>query len=293
MDIGTRIKLVRGGQTRESFARRLGIHPQTLYRYESGGRSVDAELIMKICQECSTSSEWLIFGTGPMYTDTAIQPVGEGAGILMAGEPIATFLPQENPIFDRHAAGPPPSAFPQTRSGQSPETVSGENAAQSVRQGKSRGGNGESRGWTYAAQYTEGEILMVPMVDAHLSAGHGSFEVSGDVTRHYAFRADFLMRKGQVAHMVLMRVDGDSMAPQIQNNDVVLLDQSQKDLRPGKIYAVGVEDMVYLKKVDAKPGEITLYSINEEYSPLRIDTRGDQEDCIRIIGRAVWWCRED
>jgi phage repressor protein C with HTH and peptisase S24 domain len=269
MNIGARIRLARGKQTREAFAQRLGIHPQTLYRYESGGRSVDADLLMKICTECSISSEWIIFGKGSMYA---------------AASPLAVGNADDAPTTAFQAAAPP-----------SRERVE----APSFSRGGAPTGIVEETGTAfaarlpYAAQYAEGEIMMVPMVEAHLSAGHGSFQVNGDVTRHYAFRSDFLMRKGQVAHMVLMRVDGDSMAPQILNNDVVLLEQSQKDLRPGKIYAVGVEDMVYLKKVDAKPGEITLYSINEDYPPLHIDTRGDQEDCIRIIGRAVWWCRED
>lgn len=34
-------------------------------------------------------------------------------------------------------------------------------------------------------------LVMVPMVEARLSAGTGSFETSGDVVRHYAFREDF------------------------------------------------------------------------------------------------------
>lgn len=56
-------------------------------------------------------------------------------------------------------------------------------------------------------------LVMVPMVEARLSAGTGSFETSGDVVRHYAFREDFLRRKGSPSHMALLRVSGDSMEP--------------------------------------------------------------------------------
>ena len=136
------------------------------------------------------------------------------------------------------------------------------------------------------------DIILIPMVEAKLSAGHGSFETSDKSERKYSFRRDFLARKGNHKEMVLMRVSGDSMEPEIKDGDVVLLDQSQKSPLPGRIYAVGVEDMVYLKRIDAQPGKLILYSDNAAYKPLEIDTRGDMEHQARIIGRAIWWCRE-
>ena len=135
-------------------------------------------------------------------------------------------------------------------------------------------------------------IVMIPMVEAKLSAGHGSFETNDKSDRKYSFREDFLRRKGNLQTMVLMRVSGDSMEPEIKDGDVVLLDKSQLSPLPGRIYAVGVEDMVYLKRVDAKPGKLILYSDNTAYEPLEIDTRCDMENQARIIGRAIWWCRE-
>lgn len=136
------------------------------------------------------------------------------------------------------------------------------------------------------------DILLVPMVDAVLSAGGGSFETGADSERKYAFRSDFLHSKGIPSRMVLMRVDGNSMEPDIKSGDMVLIDLSQTALRPGLIYAVGVEEMVYLKLADATPGKVILSSINRAYPPLEIDTRGDQEGAVRILGRCVWSCRE-
>ena len=52
----------------------------------------------------------------------------------------------------------------------------------------------------------EDDLVMVPLVEARLSAGGGSLETGGEVLRHYAFRHDFLRRKGNPAHMVLLRV---------------------------------------------------------------------------------------
>lgn len=135
-------------------------------------------------------------------------------------------------------------------------------------------------------------LVMVPMVEARLSAGTGSFETSGDVVRHYAFRENFLRRKGSPSHMALLRVSGDSMEPRICHNDVVLVDQSQKDPVPGRIYAVSVEDLVYLKVVNAMPGRLILSSYNPAYPPIEACTTDQLADLVRIVGRAVWVGRE-
>ncbi len=138
----------------------------------------------------------------------------------------------------------------------------------------------------------EDRLVMVPMMEARLSAGGGSFETSSELLRHYAFRWDFLHRKGTPSQMVLLRVTGDSMQPHILNNDVVLIDQSQNIPNPGQIYAVSVEDMVYLKVIDALPGKLLLSSINPEYAPIEVPVCEHTQDLVRIIGRAVWVGRE-
>jgi len=136
------------------------------------------------------------------------------------------------------------------------------------------------------------DMIYVPLVEARLSAGTGSFVTGEESDKRYGFRSDFLTRKGQVSKMVLMRVDGDSMEPEIHHGDVVLIDQSQTTPRAGAMFAVGVEDLVYIKMVDALPGKIILKSSNETYAPLEIDARGDLADGIRIVGKAIWLGRE-
>lgn len=136
------------------------------------------------------------------------------------------------------------------------------------------------------------ELVMVPLVEAKLSAGSGSFETNGDLERLYAFRSEWIRSKGNAQAMVLMRVAGDSMEPEIKDKDVVLIDTSNTDLRLGRMFAVAVEDLVYLKKVDAEPGKLILTSANPAYGALEIDARGDRSEGIRIIGRAVWVGRD-
>lgn len=67
-----------------------------------------------------------------------------------------------------------------------------------------------------------------------------------------------------------MRVSGDSMEPEIMDGDVVLLDQSKRTVVPGRIFAVGFEEAIYLKRIDLLPGQAILKSINPAYPPVPV-----------------------
>ena len=55
------------------------------------------------------------------------------------------------------------------------------------------------------------DLLCIPLVAASLSAGVGSLQTEADVLDYFAFRSDWLCRKGNPDKMVLMKVYGDSM----------------------------------------------------------------------------------
>lgn len=67
--LGERLKQLRNKQSGEQFAALLGIHLQSLYRYERGERSPDAELIQTVSKVTGVSLEWLICGTGTMFPE--------------------------------------------------------------------------------------------------------------------------------------------------------------------------------------------------------------------------------
>ncbi len=137
------------------------------------------------------------------------------------------------------------------------------------------------------------EFCTVPLVAAKLSAGGGSLETEGIVLQRMAFRREWLQRRGSIDNMVLMRVHGDSMEPYIQDGDLSLIDTSQKAIIPYAVYAVGVDDGIYVKAVETLPGQrLVLRSFNERYAPMDIDMRGDLADSVRIIGKVLWWCHE-
>ncbi|NDV27890.1 helix-turn-helix transcriptional regulator [Desulfovibrio sp. JC010] len=150
-------------------------------------------------------------------------------------------------------------------------------------------GVGSPRAEVNAAEFAD-EFARIPKVAARLSAGGGSFETGGEIEGFYAFRKDWIGSKGNPTDMVLMEVYGNSMEPELKEGDIVLLDQSRKDILAGGIYAVGVEDTVMVKRVEKRPGQVVLHSDNKDYTPIHLG--GDELENVRVLGQVVWVSRE-
>ena len=65
MDIGKRIRHIRGKQSRKVFAQSIGIVENTLRNYEEGLSLPNSDVIVEICQKMSIPPHWLLFGNGP------------------------------------------------------------------------------------------------------------------------------------------------------------------------------------------------------------------------------------
>lgn len=130
----------------------------------------------------------------------------------------------------------------------------------------------------------------IPKVKARLCAGGGSFEVGSDVESYYSFQADWLRKRGLPQEMVLMDIFGNSMEPELRDGDTVLVDQSQKDILAGALYAVGIDDTILVKRVEKHPNKLALLSDNKHYSPIFL--QNDEINTVRIIGKVIWLCRE-
>ena len=130
----------------------------------------------------------------------------------------------------------------------------------------------------------------MPKVRATLCAGGGSFECEAVPVSEHAFPRSWLARMGNPASMVFMDVVGDSMAPDIQDGDMVLVDQSVTRIDPRAVLAVGIEEAIYIKRVEPRGNGFIIRSDNPEYSPMEI--YGDELATFRVIGKVVWLCRD-
>jgi transcriptional regulator with XRE-family HTH domain len=85
--LGERIRHIRGTETQETFAARIGVSKGSLGGYERNENSPSSDVILKICSGANISVEWLMTGAGPMkYEDGAGKPAAHG-GITLYGEP--------------------------------------------------------------------------------------------------------------------------------------------------------------------------------------------------------------
>jgi phage repressor protein C with HTH and peptisase S24 domain len=130
----------------------------------------------------------------------------------------------------------------------------------------------------------------VPKVRARLCAGGGSFEVGAEVEAYCAFQGSWLRKKGTPDTMVLLNIFGNSMEPELRDGDTVLVDESQKDVLSGAVFAVGIDDTIMVKRLEKHPSKLVLLSDNTRYAPIFLE--GSQMASVRILGKVVWSCRE-
>lgn len=149
--------------------------------------------------------------------------------------------------------------------------------------------------WLYTGtgpvfQFEHGRITFVPKVAAKACAGGGSLELSDAVIGELAFDRSWLNAKGRLDKMVAMDVVGDSMSPELEPGDTILVDQSQSQVADNKIYVVGLADTIQVKRVQVRPGLVILFSTNQRYAPITV--QGDEMDTMRVIGRVLWSSRK-
>lgn len=133
-------------------------------------------------------------------------------------------------------------------------------------------------------------IVMIPKVWAKACAGGGSFDVNADIIDELPFERSWLIRKGNPNTIVAMEVIGDSMSPELEPGDNILVDQGQTQIMDNHIYVLGVEDTLQIKRVQTHPGLVILFSTNQRYLPVTL--QGDQLETLQVIGRVLWSSRE-
>lgn len=250
-----------GIATQMDLARALGVNRSAITQAKVRD-AVPQKWILALARHYSLSADWLEFGKGPLrhgpFQSDQMQP---GQSL-----PSQSLPSQSLPDRMRPAQGLPGK-----------KTVPGVVAGGLLRPIAAPGDVHE-------------ELVYVPRASARLCAGGGSFEVDAAIVGTHPMPFRWLSRLGSPSHMVFMDVVGDSMEPGIMDGDTVLIDRANTRYADGGVLAVGVDDAIYLKRMEKTNNGVLLHSDNEAYTPMNI--YGDEIDSLRVIGKVVWLCRD-
>lgn len=83
-----RLKIVRGDLSQAAFAKRLGVHQNTLGRYERGVTEPDTGFARAICTIFGVEPRWLLLGEGVMRSQRATP--GDAQGQPQTGHAVST-----------------------------------------------------------------------------------------------------------------------------------------------------------------------------------------------------------
>lgn len=133
------------------------------------------------------------------------------------------------------------------------------------------------------------EFVFIPRYNVKAAAGHGAAIQNENIMHHMAFRKYWIDNVIGVCakDLVVIGVTGDSMAGEINNGDVILINTADKHLNNG-IYVIRINGDLIVKRIQKMPGnQIQVISANKEYESYSIDLNNLPSD-FECIGRVVW-----
>ena len=132
-------------------------------------------------------------------------------------------------------------------------------------------------------------MVTIPMVEAKAGAG-SSLETGGDTVGEISFSSNIFDTMRASAHStVVLEVVGESMRPLLEPGDLILVDSSKKVLNDGKLYLVGYNDELLVKRVFKRISGLILRSQNPEFPDVIVDS--SELEQIRIYGTVVGMLR--
>ncbi len=133
-----------------------------------------------------------------------------------------------------------------------------------------------------------GDMVLVPKLAIGASAGSGASIDGEPVEGQVAFDPKWLRDLGADPRALsIIRVEGDSMAPTLNDGDDIMVDggDAAARLRDG-IYVLRMDDVLMVKRVARAPGQgrVSVISDNRQYRswddlPM---------SAVQLVGRVVW-----
>ncbi|MFZ2449109.1 MAG: S24 family peptidase [Methylovulum miyakonense] len=136
--------------------------------------------------------------------------------------------------------------------------------------------------------YANMDYIEVPHYNIQAAAGSGALPASEELLKPLAFRRDWLAaRHLSPLEVAIVDVKGDSMATELEDGDLVLVDKSQIDISTGKTYVLRLDGHILVKNLQMLPhGLVQVASFNQGFPPYQVDLSDESID-MAVIGRVV------
>lgn len=132
------------------------------------------------------------------------------------------------------------------------------------------------------------EYVYVPFVDVAASAGAGVLMREESIESVVAFERNWLRTylKGNPAELSLIRVQGDSMSPTLEDGDWIFVERQEGgDLGCEGIYVFQMDGDLLVKRLQRLPGsQVKVISDNPRFPPFVADL-ADPINGLTLIGR--------
>lgn len=136
-------------------------------------------------------------------------------------------------------------------------------------------------------------IVLVPLYDVPVSAGHGSFFDTENVIQQIPFDAEWLEREELIAgRLACLPIKGDSMSPGLKTSDIVLIDLTHQ--RGDGVFVLRLNGALRIKRLQwLADGRLRISSDNPIYETEYVDPTSPPDDfaiigfCHTKIGRVV------
>ncbi len=132
------------------------------------------------------------------------------------------------------------------------------------------------------------DSVEVPMLDLHLSAGHGSDWYSGSLTGEKLYIPKRVARRYPSNSVFAGAVvDGDSMEPTLNDGEPVVFVKGF--IKGDGIYVLAVNGELFVKRLEFNRilNVLRIISDNPKYPPTEL--KSDMQDSVRILGKVVIW----
>ena len=129
-----------------------------------------------------------------------------------------------------------------------------------------------------------GDFIFMPRNRIRFSSGREGILRSDQVVDSIAFRADWVKRRlsTESRDLLLIEVVGDSMAPTVEDADLILADLAEPRFRQDGIYLLRHDSGLAVKRIQRRPdGKLLIRSDNPKYEAMVVST-------VNVIGRVIW-----